>query len=508
MRNAFPALCSLALLSGGVPAHASPVGDTAAVAPSTIANAIRSQAGTLGSFYAERNYAPLWFDGSRLSASGAALRALLQSAPVDGLAIDRSVLEQLDSLDSELGEMSPGALASAELTFAREFIRVANLMRQPSGSMQYLQPGLTPRPLAASELLRGAAGKSAGEYVQQMRWMHPQFRNLRAAMVRYQDRWLKLPQVTLPPSLKVQESASGAGVTLLRQRLGLAPGDQFNAELKVALQDFQADHGLSPDGVVGSSTIAALNTGSQDNLRVMRINLERARNLPGVDTRHVTVNAAAAELAYYEGGGLKGSMRVIVGTRATQTPEVSGYIHYVTFNPYWNVPVDLVRKNIAPSVAKGAPLKATYELLSDWNADARLIEASSVDWKAVLEGTEQVRLRQLPGPGNAMGRVKFNFANEVGIYLHDTPDKSLFNRPVRQLSNGCIRLEDASRVVEWLAGGQSATVDGGPEQHRPLPAPVPVYATYLTALATDRGVTFLKDVYGRDGVRPGQIAAR
>jgi len=233
----------------------------------------------------------------------------------------------------------------------------------------------------------------------------------------------------------------------------------------------------------------------------LRLNLDRARLLPGPWTRHVVVDAASARLWYYADGKQQGTMRVVVGEPETPTPMLAGMVRYATLNPYWNVPTDLVQKRIAPKVLKGASLKAMgYEALSDWTANAAVLDPKTIDWQAVADGREELRVRQLPGKTNAMGRVKFMFPNDQGIYLHDTPSRSLFTKTARQFSNGCVRLEDAQRLGRWFFDAPLAAKSKKPEEQRPLPQPVPVYLTYLTAAPTEKGVGFLDDVYGRDGL--------
>ena len=139
----------------------------------------------------------------------------------------------------------------------------------------------------------------------------------------------------------------------------------------------------------------------------------------------------------------------------------------------------------------------------------------SVDWRAVAAGKVNVRVRQLPGPDNAMGRMKFMFPNAQGIYLHDTPEKGLLGEDSRMFSGGCVRLEDAPRLARWLYGGNApSTTSTSPEQRVDLPRPVPVYLTYLTAVPNGGSVTFLPDVYNRDRAalaaldRAGDLASR
>lgn len=231
----------------------------------------------------------------------------------------------------------------------------------------------------------------------------------------------------------------------------------------------------------------------------LRLNMDRARVLPGPWTRHVVVDASSGRLWFYEAGEQAGTMRVVVGARETQTPMLAGTLQWAIVNPYWNVPTYLARKSIAPKVLAGRSLASLkMEALSDWSANARTLPASAVDWAAVASGAREVRLRELPGAHNSMGKVKFLFPNDEGIYLHDTPDRALLKADDRHFSNGCIRLEDAAALARWLMG-RPLRPGKQPEQAVALSVPVPVYLTYLTATATRTRVAFRNDIYGRDG---------
>ena len=205
-----------------------------------------------------------------------------------------------------------------------------------------------------------------------------------------------------------------------------------------------------------------------------------------------------------EDGRVRDSMKVIVGKPASQTPMLASVIYAATLNPYWNVPPDLVQKLIAPRVlAQGVDyLKVhNYELLSSFADNAQPVSPTDVDWKAVAAGQANIRVRQRPGPANSMGEVKFDFPNDGGIFLHDSPEKELFAKDQRDLSNGCIRLEDAQRLGRWLMGSDPAVASSAPEQRVLLPKPVPVFVTYLTAHADSGQLTLVDDIYGRDAKR-------
>lgn len=252
---------------------------------------------------------------------------------------------------------------------------------------------------------------------------------------------------------------------------------------------------------------AAQASGGQADGRVLS-NLDRIRTMP-FQQRYIVVDTASAKLWMVENGRIADSMKVIVGKASSPTPMVASTIYYATLNPYWNVPADLVQKLIAPRVVdQGVKyLKShNYEVLSGFDEAAQPVDPAKVNWKAVAAGSERVRVRQLPGPANSMGRVKFAFPNASDVYLHDTPRKELFSEADRDLSNGCIRLEDAARLSRWLIGRDPTTQSSEPEQHVLLPKPVPVYVTYLTAQNAAGQLTFIEDVYGHDRQSAAQIA--
>ena len=173
---------------------------------------------------------------------------------------------------------------------------------------------------------------------------------------------------------------------------------------------------------------------------ILRANLERARALPAnPGRRYVLVDTAAARLFMYEDGRVRDSMKVVVGQAAQQTPMIASTIRYAMVNPYWNVPPDLAQTSIAPNVlSKGRAFLRTkrYQVLSDWSDKAKVVDPATINWKEVAAGGRELRIRQLPGPNNAMGKMKFMFPNDLGIYLHDTPERNLFKEANRQFSSG------------------------------------------------------------------------
>ena len=242
-------------------------------------------------------------------------------------------------------------------------------------------------------------------------------------------------------------------------------------------------------------------SGSAADRQLLRLNLERARALPAGNGRHIVVNATAQRLTAYENGEIVDSMNVVVGKPKNPTPMMAALIRFASLNPYWYVPPDLAAERIAPNVLKGGLRYLDthgYQVMANWNDDSTVIDPATIDWQAVADGTKQVWIRQLPGPGNSMGQMKFMFPNDQGIYLHDTPQKELLSEASRMFSGGCVRLEDAARLGRWMFGRPLSPASNAPELRVDLPKPVPVYITYLTVMPSNGELAVYPDIYGRD----------
>jgi murein L,D-transpeptidase YcbB/YkuD len=236
---------------------------------------------------------------------------------------------------------------------------------------------------------------------------------------------------------------------------------------------------------------------------LIRINLERARELPS-NRKHVLVNAAAQRLSMYENGQVLDSMRVVVGKPIYPTPMMAALIRFAALNPYWYVPADLAAERIAPNVLRHGLeylRRQGYEVVSDFSPNPQIYDPTTIDWQAVANGRQKILIRQQPGPQNSMGRIKFMFPNSAGVYLHDNPERELFEQAARFYSGGCVRLEAAWRLSHWLFGRDLTWEGAGIEEKVPLAKAVPVYITYLTTVPDGSRIAFLDDVYGHDKER-------
>ena len=370
--------------------------------------------------------------------------------------------------------------------------------------MIYIDEELVPK--AATEAAQGdmSFASWSGAPVDLFSSVNPIYTDLRRGLVRYQQRWGSLPQMPVPAGPTLKTGMTGDRVSALRTRLGLPDGTKYDAALAAQVKEFQSVHAIKADGVAGAGTIAALNRGAQYYEQLIIINLERAKRLPSPEEqrKYAVVDSGNARLSLWENGRKVDEMKVVVGKAETATPMMAAYIRYVSVNPYWNVPPELVRGLIGPRVvAQGVSYLTDreYQVLSDYSENAQPVDPNTIDWRAVVDGRQDIRLRRLPSPANSMRNMKFMLPNYFGIYLHDTPERGYFAKNDLWISNGCVRVEDYARFAKWLFNG---TVPQGKnpkvEEEVNLPAPVPVYMTYLTAQPTATGVQFMPDHYGRD----------
>ena len=325
---------------------------------------------------------------------------------------------------------------------------------------------------------------------------------MEAALARFDAEWGSLPAITLQEGSTLSPGATGARIARLRERLGLPAGTEFDNELAARIADYRAAHDLPVSNRIDNTLIASLNRGHAYYRALADLNLRRFKLLPSdLGERYVIVDLTTQELRMVENGQTVDRMKVVIGKPSTQTPVMAGVLRYTVLNPYWNVPYDLAQDNVARKyLAQGRPyLRRTgFKVLDD---NGNVMDPGAVDWKGAANGDVKITVRQDPGPGNGMGAAKFMFPNSLGIYLHDTPSRALFDQEERMFSAGCIRVEDYARFGSWLHGAMPTAPRNAAEQRVDVPDPVPVYVTYFTAVPTETGFDFREDIYGRDAPR-------
>ncbi len=344
----------------------------------------------------------------------------------------------------------------------------------------------------------------------------PEYFALKAALQQYRALAIKGGWPVVPPGELLKPGMEDARVRFLRQRLAATDGAPatptsgndklFDEELSEALQRFQSRHGLEPDGVVGQRTMFQLNIPADARVRQIVANMERWRWMPEkLGDHYVIVNIAGFELKRVRADRIEERMRVVVGKPYHRTPVFSETMKYLEINPYWNVPSSIAKNEELPKL-KANPAALAEKGFEVVNGD-QVVDVRAVDWSQFSASNFPFRLRQRPGPANALGRVKFMFPNRFNVYLHDTPSRSLFARAKRAFSHGCIRvarpIDFAEQLLapkpDWTRGRIDQVLASGERTVVNLDQPVQVHITYATAWQRpDKTVHFAPDIYQRD----------
>lgn len=466
--------------------------------------------------YADLSWRPLWTtEDGRLTPRGAALRAALaETAARHGLDPGRYRLP------------STGSAAALDLELSRAAVRLAGDLRSGVLRSPHALHVAYPAEAESDGLLHALAGAAdPADALAAAAPTGPLYPDLVRALAQYRavaaaGGWPAVPGAeTLEPG-----QTDDAQVPALRRRLvisgdlaldALEPsrGDLdspvYDLRLEAAVRRFQERHGLAVDGLIGPNTRRALNIPVAARIETLLLNLDRLRWMPDqLGARHILVNIAGFEVMVMRDGRPILRSAIVVGKRRQETPAFSDTVEHVVVNPYWNVPKSIAVEEIAPQAARD-PSYIHREDMEVVVPGGGTIDPYMVDWEAAAAGDLPYRLRQRPGPANALGRVKILFPNDFAVYLHDTPARSLFDRRVRAFSHGCMRVEKplelAAEVLDWPVEKLAALIDTGERRWLSVDRPTPVHVTYLTAwVDPDTGaVQFRDDLYGRDAdLRP------
>ncbi|MDE2296119.1 MAG: L,D-transpeptidase family protein, partial [Gammaproteobacteria bacterium] len=491
------------------------------------------EAALLRETYAGRA-APLWLVGGRLSPQGTALIAEIDGAATQGHDPRDLGAPRIDAARAALAgtpAATPATLAAVDLALTRGALRLVSELhygRVDPRAAGFEMPRRQHRLDVAATV---AALANAGNVAAAIAAVEPPFYHYRLlvrALAKYRA-LAAIADLTHLPRLPKRALRAGdeyAGAAALRRRLlavgDLAEGaatppgeaDRIGPTLVAALERFQQRHGLTPDGVLGPHTAAALTTPIAHRVRQIELTLERFRWLPPFTAPPIIVNIpqfrlfALANASDRTAGMLQ--MAVIVGQAypKKRTPVFTGELKEVVFRPYWNVPRDIVVHEILPAIARHPHYLARnhFELVRGPSDDSPVVAPTRAALAALAAG--RLRLRQRPGDDNALGLVKFIFPNAHDVFMHGTPAQALFAQSRRAFSHGCIRVADPVALARYVLRRGPGTWDdarilaamhGADNVHLTLPQPIPVMILYGTALATEAGpIDFFDDLYGQD----------
>lgn len=459
----------------------------------------------LREFYRERGYRLAWSGTGQTAA--------------DRLLSDIQTIAQAEGLPPE-----PYAVGEASSEFDRDLLvsdalaRFARDLATGRVSPTRLVGGMGPETRPAvdgTRLLRDlAAGKDLVASVDPLPPAYAGYHRLRRALELYRTLVRNGGWTAIPDGPSIKPGMEDDRVPALRKRL-IATGEldakhdkgkQLDQTLSAALKLFQSRHGIEADGAVGKATLAALNVSAEDRLKQIMANMERWRWMPrSLDPTHIAVNLPAAHLELVRNGEIHMAMRVVVGDVQHQTPTMQTTMTSVVLNPTWTVPPSIATKEILPKLRKdpGYLVANNMQILDEFPDGSIQAQGVGIDWHRYSKFPW--RIRQAPGPDNALGQVKFNLSNQDDIYLHDTPKRQYFGRIFRALSHGCVRLERPVALAQALVPGEftdkvESLIAENATKTVKLDKPLTVYLMYMTAWADDDGtVHFRDDLYGHDG---------
>ena len=327
----------------------------------------------------------------------------------------------------------------------------------------------------------------------------------------------------VPPTDRLRLGIRHPSVVPLRTRLKLAgdldpgagEGEIYDSYVEAAVRRFQARHGISGDGIARTITFAALNIPAGERLNQLKANLVRLRAFAAAPPhRHVVCNIPAAQLEAIENGVVMSRHAAVAGKPDRPSPDLTSKIVEVNFNPYWTVPVSIVRKDLIPKM-QAEPDYLTKNHIRILDPRGNELTPSQVNWFS--EEAVNYKFKQDPGDFNSLGSIRINFPSQHGVYMHDTPLKNLFGEDIRFHSSGCMRIQNVRELVNWLlsetTGWSRGEIDGviksGERKDAKLKPPVPLQWVYVTAWATGDGVVqFRDDIYNRDGLSAAPTLSR
>ncbi|GAA5315864.1 MAG: hypothetical protein AseanaTS_10690 [Candidatus Pelagadaptatus aseana] len=518
---------------------------------------------SLRSIYRNNRYQMLWFNGYQLSDNGQQLIQQLLESSADEL-FDYQyhlayIQQRLHTLQTQPREVTAldALMTDAFVAYMLDILNGKMALsgysseayeQSASGPLKPVSLNRTthlqdPLPLDTRQqrqdivqlLQQNQGAEQIAEVLQGLIPQHQEYQRLRQAFNRYQtmvsdNNWLKLqqrsqlvlgdrhPQVAQMRALLTQTGDYQPATRAQEQRWSLSPEDiqddnqqleTFDLALEQALKRFQARHGTKVDGVLGRHTRKLLNITPNFRLRQIALNMKRWRELPrDLGERYIWVNMTDYTLQLIHQGQVELDMRVIIGKEYRKTPVMSESIHSLVLNPHWNVPHRIAVNDLLPQIKQDPDylIRRRFNVFRGWN-DKTPENIDNIDWNRFSRRNFPYRLQQKPGQGNALGRIKFVIPNDQSIYLHDTSNPQLFERDIRTLSSGCVRVEKPFELANALIRGSQhwnperlqQNLGGDKTRYVKLPEPIPTYLFYQTVwVDEDEVVHFRDDIYQGD----------
>ena len=456
------------------------------------------------SFYNTRNYQFAWFTSNGLTEQARGFWNLHDYHTTynhDTLLHSKSLQRTMDNLIAE-DDLSVSAsnktFINTELTLTNHFIQYVMNQYEDGYVKRKEMERFIPRKKEDAMYLADSLITKKHKDNKYFEDINESYKTLKDQLARYYDIAKKGGWPVIPADKKTyKKGTSSPAIASIKRHLSLTgdmPGSDttqlFNDTLEMGIKNYQRRFGYTPDGIITASLIKDLNVPAQNRVQQILINMERMRWMPSRPSGNlILVNIPEFVLHLYDGKNKVWDINVVVGKEGHNTMMFTGDLNQVVFSPYWNVPPSIVKKEILPALEK----------------DPTYLARNNME-QVGMEG-DLPKIRQLPGPDNSLGRVKFLFPNSFNIYFHDTNAKGLFSKDKRAYSHGCIRLEEPEKMANYLLRNQPEwtpekiedAMNSGTEKYVKLKDPIPVFITYYTAWVDDAGqLNFREDIYGHD----------
>jgi murein L,D-transpeptidase YcbB/YkuD len=466
--------------------------------------------------YKNTNYNTIWVGNElEVSSLGDSVLRLLQHANYYGLEPKDYSSETLQNLKKELEESKSKEdrlenVLNLEVSITDNILLFAKHLNfgkiENTDSLSILKR--KPLTIDIPESFANAAMKKmVFEYLESIQPKQKEYHKLRLGLQKFVEKYSLSKEKVLVQNFKedsVKAYQQAKKALVLHQYISK---NDSEAKLIEALKEFQMDHGLTPDGIVGKNTADALSKSPFEYYQNAAISLERWRWKPDWESSYLHVNIPEYQLTYYKNDTLQLTSNVVVGSNSNRTPEIYSKLSYLVAYPFWNVPQSISIREIMVKAKKDSSYMHTnnYEVFSKKMEEIPLNE---MEWDTLNAKNFNFYIRQKGGSSNALGFVKFIFHNDYSIYFHDTPTKYHFNRDIRNYSHGCIRVEKAMQLADTLLkidrneynlDSVKSYIDRKKEKKMLFTQKTPIYLQYITcAVNQNNRLIFYKDIYGYD----------